>query len=58
VAAITTDFQTILVSRQGSAARLTLNRPEKRNALSLKLMGEVLSALASARIRSLTYARS
>jgi enoyl-CoA hydratase/carnithine racemase len=52
VAAITTDFQTILVSRQGSAARLTLNRPEKRNALSLKLMGEVLSALASARIRS------
>jgi enoyl-CoA hydratase/carnithine racemase len=47
LAAITTEFQTILVSREGSAARITLNRPEKRNALSLELMEEVLAALAA-----------
>jgi enoyl-CoA hydratase/carnithine racemase len=47
VAAIATNFQTILVSHEGSAARLTLNRPEKRNALSLELMEELVAALES-----------
>jgi enoyl-CoA hydratase/carnithine racemase len=45
VVAISTAFQTILVSRDASAGRLTLNRPEKRNALSLELMEELLAAL-------------
>ena len=45
--AISTAFQTILVSREGSAARVTLNRPEKRNALSLELMEELIAALDS-----------
>jgi enoyl-CoA hydratase/carnithine racemase len=38
-------FEQIEVSRQGSAARIVLNRPEKRNALSLALMQEVIAAL-------------
>src|SRR5919205_199995 len=40
-------FRTILVSEEGPAARITLNRPEKRNALSLELMQEVVAALES-----------
>jgi len=36
---------TVLVREDGPAARLTLNRPEKRNALSLELMEELLGAL-------------
>ncbi|HEY7197879.1 MAG TPA: enoyl-CoA hydratase [Gaiellaceae bacterium] len=35
----------ILVGREGPAARLTLNRPDKRNALSLELMTEATAAL-------------
>ena len=49
MAAITTDLQTVLVSREESTARVTLNRPEKRNALSLELMEEVVGALDSLR---------
>ena len=45
--AISTAFQTILVSHEGSTGRLTLNRPEKRNALSLELMEELIAALDS-----------
>jgi enoyl-CoA hydratase/carnithine racemase len=45
--ATTTGFRTILVEREGTTARITLNRPERRNALSLELMEEVLSALTS-----------
>jgi enoyl-CoA hydratase/carnithine racemase len=45
--AISTAFQTILVSCEGSTGRITLNRPEKRNALSLELMEELISALDS-----------
>jgi enoyl-CoA hydratase/carnithine racemase len=45
--ATTTGFQAILVEREGTTARITLNRPERRNALSLELMEEVLSALTS-----------
>jgi enoyl-CoA hydratase/carnithine racemase len=36
---------TVLVREDGPAARITLNRPEKRNALSLELMGELLGTL-------------
>jgi enoyl-CoA hydratase/carnithine racemase len=38
----------LLVTRQGSAARIVLNRPEKRNALSLELMEEMTGALRAA----------
>jgi enoyl-CoA hydratase/carnithine racemase len=37
-------FEQIEVSRQGPAGRIVLNRPEKRNALSLALMQEVIVA--------------
>jgi enoyl-CoA hydratase/carnithine racemase len=57
VAAISTDLQTILVSREGPAGRLTLNRPEKRNPLSLELMKELIGALetlgADAEVRAI-----
>ena len=36
---------TVLVRQDGSTARATLNRPEKRNALSLELMQELIAAL-------------
>jgi enoyl-CoA hydratase/carnithine racemase len=36
---------TLLVREDGPAARVTLNRPEKRNALSLELMEELLDTL-------------
>jgi enoyl-CoA hydratase/carnithine racemase len=49
MAAITSEFRTILVSRDDSVARVTLNRPEKRNALSLELMEEVVAALEALR---------
>ncbi len=41
----TATLATIAVTDLGSAARITLNRPEKRNALSLELMGELTRAL-------------
>jgi enoyl-CoA hydratase/carnithine racemase len=40
-----TDFRNLLVRRDGPAATITLNRPEKRNALSLELMEELIAAL-------------
>jgi enoyl-CoA hydratase/carnithine racemase len=43
--AIGSEFRTILVARDGSVGRITLNRPEKRNALSLELMEELIAAL-------------
>ena len=36
---------TVLVREDGPAARVTLNRPDKRNALSLELMEELLGTL-------------
>jgi enoyl-CoA hydratase/carnithine racemase len=45
--AIATEFANLLVER-GETARITLNRPEKRNALSLELMEELIRALESA----------
>jgi enoyl-CoA hydratase/carnithine racemase len=38
-------FEHLLVETEPPAARITLNRPEKRNALSLELMEEVIAAL-------------
>ena len=40
-----TDYRNVLVTRDGSAARIVLNRPEKRNALSLALMEEMIAAV-------------
>jgi enoyl-CoA hydratase/carnithine racemase len=39
------NYETILVSHDGPVAVITLNRPEKRNALSLELMLELIAAL-------------
>ena len=36
---------TVLVRQDGPAVRVTLNRPEKRNALSLELMQELVATL-------------
>jgi enoyl-CoA hydratase/carnithine racemase len=52
VTAITSEFRTILVSRDARFARVTLNRPEKRNALSLELMEELITALEGLRVDS------
>src|SRR5215475_12206232 len=38
-------YETIRVSHEGPVAVVTLNRPEKRNALSLELMLELIAAL-------------
>jgi enoyl-CoA hydratase/carnithine racemase len=40
-------LQTLIVSEAGPAARVTLNRPDKRNALSLALMDELVGVLES-----------
>jgi enoyl-CoA hydratase/carnithine racemase len=40
-----TDYRNLLVRCDGPAARIVLNRPEKRNALSLELMEEVTTAV-------------
>jgi enoyl-CoA hydratase/carnithine racemase len=47
VTLISDDLETILASRQGVTGRITLNRPEKRNALSLQLMQELIGSLES-----------
>jgi enoyl-CoA hydratase/carnithine racemase len=43
-----TSTAALLVREDGPAARITLNRPEKRNALSLELMLELIAALRAA----------
>jgi enoyl-CoA hydratase/carnithine racemase len=45
MAATSAALQTVVVARQGVMARVTLNRPDKRNALSLELMEELIGAL-------------
>lgn len=40
-----TDYRNLLITTDGSAARVVLNRPAKRNALSLDLMEEMITAL-------------
>jgi enoyl-CoA hydratase/carnithine racemase len=43
-----TEYRSLLVTGDEAAARITLNRPEKRNALSLELMEELIAALREA----------
>ncbi len=43
----TTEYEHLVVRRDERAAWITLNRPEKRNALSLALMAEVIAVLDS-----------
>lgn len=40
-----TDYRNLRVDAEGPAARIVLDRPEKRNALSLDLMEEMIAAL-------------
>ena len=40
-----TGVQSLIVSDAGPAARVTLNRPDNRNALSLELMGQLVEVL-------------
>jgi enoyl-CoA hydratase/carnithine racemase len=40
-----TDYRNLLVTSDGPAARIVLNRPDKRNALSLELMEEMIAAV-------------
>ncbi|HZU61112.1 MAG TPA: enoyl-CoA hydratase [Solirubrobacteraceae bacterium] len=47
-----TDFRNLIVTDERSVTRIVLNRPEKRNALSLELMEELISALHEASERS------
>ena len=51
-----TVYRNLLVTGDDAAARITLNRPEKRNALSLELMEELISALREASARAATRA--
>ena len=44
------DYETILVDVEDRVARITLNRPEKRNAISRQLQNDVLDALATAEV--------
>src|ERR671923_245299 len=49
MAAISSASETLLVAQDGLTGRITLNRPEKRNALSLELMEELIDALETLR---------
>jgi enoyl-CoA hydratase/carnithine racemase len=42
------EYRSLIVAADGPAARITLNRPEKRNSLSLDLMQELIGALREA----------
>jgi enoyl-CoA hydratase/carnithine racemase len=46
-----TQYRNLLVTDDGPAARIVLNRPEKRNALSLELMQELIEALRNVAAR-------
>jgi enoyl-CoA hydratase/carnithine racemase len=39
------EFENLIAKSEGSVTRITLNRPERRNALSLALMQELIAAL-------------
>lgn len=45
---VDTEHRNLLVAREGAAVRITLSRPDKRNALSLALMQELRMALCEA----------
>jgi isohexenylglutaconyl-CoA hydratase len=42
------EFETLLVERSAGITHVTLNRPEQRNAMSLKMVDELLAALETA----------
>jgi enoyl-CoA hydratase/carnithine racemase len=50
------DYRNLLVACDGPAARIVLNRPEKRNALSLELMDELTAAVRNVSVRPDTRA--
>jgi enoyl-CoA hydratase/carnithine racemase len=54
--ALGSEYRSLLVAENGTAARITLNRPEKRNALSLELMEELIAALHEASAKAATRA--
>jgi enoyl-CoA hydratase/carnithine racemase len=41
-------YETLRIERQGPALVLNLNRPERRNAVSLKMMAEIIDAVSAA----------
>jgi enoyl-CoA hydratase/carnithine racemase len=51
-----TGYRNLLLDTDEHAARITLNRPEKRNALSLELIEELIAALRDASERPATRA--
>jgi enoyl-CoA hydratase/carnithine racemase len=51
-----TEYRNLLVTTDEHAARITLNRPERRNALSLELIEELIAALGAASARPETRA--
>ena len=51
-----TQYRDLLVRQDGPSARIVLNRPEKRNALSLELVEEVIAALREVSARRQTRA--
>ncbi len=51
-----TAYRNLLVTLDGSAARIVLNRPQKRNVLSLELMDEMTAALRDVSARRDTRA--
>jgi enoyl-CoA hydratase/carnithine racemase len=50
------EYRSLLVTADEAAARITLNRPDKRNALSLELLGELTAALREVSERPATRA--
>jgi enoyl-CoA hydratase/carnithine racemase len=51
-----TDYRNLIVAADEPATRITLNRPEKRNALSHELMQELIAALREAAAQPTTRA--
>jgi enoyl-CoA hydratase/carnithine racemase len=51
-----TEYRNLIVHDDVPAARITLNRPDKRNALSLELMQELIAALRDASTTTTTRA--
>src|SRR5918992_1067819 len=45
------EFEHLIVKSEGPVSRITLNRPERRNALSLALMQELITALQAVEAR-------
>ena len=43
-----TPYETILYEKKGSRATITLNRPERRNATTLRMYEEILAAAKAA----------